>query len=536
MHEIVIVGGGLCGLALADELHRAGREFALYEARPRLGGRIDSVWNGQAGIRVDLGPSWYWPNRQPAISGLVAELGLQSFDQHDTGEILHMKDTEKGPETEAMAVHEGTRRVEGGMASLVDALSARLPEDRIHPDHELTNVKDRGDYVQLLFLHDGQLVKVIAKTVILAVPPRLLEEHVLFEPPLPEDIGQAMREAATWMADIAKVVMGYDRPFWRENGQAGNAFVSHGQATLGEIFDACDAAGAKAALGGFVALAPEDRERFSTGLPMLLANQMAQIFGPEAEQGEQLYRNWAAERFTCAARDRTDPARNDHAGISNPLLRRPLWDAKLLLSGTETAARDCGYLEGALQAAAYAAEQIGAVPAEESTDALSGNAALLAQFEAWVRGQGGPAFDSYRTNLNARLSEQNRDQLTQMAVLETVEATLDSALVLLGELEFDMKGVPVESGRSALIPEIQAPFRDFLQTLMDDVIAFNRTSCALSNFPYEHNLPDEYKQTILRDVAAAWREFSLAANGLLLSSAEAQTLDHAGSQTVGKIS
>jgi monoamine oxidase len=68
-----------------------------------------------------------------------------------------------------------------------------------------------------------------------------------------------------------------------------------------------------------------------------------------------------------------------------------------------------------------------------------------------------------------------------------------------------------------LTPDIQEPFRDFLRSLLDDVIAFNRTSCALSNFPDEHKLSNEYVQTILRDLAAAWREFSLTANRILLA-------------------
>ena len=56
-----------------------------------------------------------------------------------------------------------------------------------------------------------------------------------------------------------------------------------------------------------------------------------------------------------------------------------------------------------------------------------------------------------------------------------------------------------------------------MQSLLDDVVAFNRTSCALSNFPDEHQLSKEYMQTILRDIAAAWQEFSLSANRLLLA-------------------
>jgi len=41
----------------------------------------------------------------------------------------------------------------------------------------------------------------------------------------------------------------------------------------------------------------------------------------------------------------------------------------------------------------------------------------------------------------------------------------------------------------------------------------------LPNFPDEHLLSAEYEHVILRDIAAAWREFSLNANSLLLAKA-----------------
>ena len=50
-------------------------------------------------------------------------------------------------------------------------------------------------------------------------------------------IMDAMRAAGTWMAAQAKVAVGYDRPIWREAGHSGNAFVTHEQAVIGEIFD-----------------------------------------------------------------------------------------------------------------------------------------------------------------------------------------------------------------------------------------------------------------------------------------------------------
>jgi heterodisulfide reductase subunit A-like polyferredoxin len=38
--DVLIVGGGLAGIYLANQLKNAGRDYVLIEARPRLGGRI----------------------------------------------------------------------------------------------------------------------------------------------------------------------------------------------------------------------------------------------------------------------------------------------------------------------------------------------------------------------------------------------------------------------------------------------------------------------------------------------------------------
>ena len=365
----------------------------------------------------------------------------------------------------------------------------------------------------------------------LAVPPRLLEQQVRFEPDLDEATREAMRSAETWMAAQAKVVIAYDRAFWREAGHSGNAFVTHEQAVVGEIFDACDGDAAKAALGGFLALSPELRASFSAGLPMLMDNQMAQVFGTTLEDGEQHYQDWATEPYTCSALDRTS-ARTEHADVANPMLRRTHWNGKLYLGGSETASRGAGYLEGALEAARRIDLSLKRISAQEEAsashsraagdDAASINAASLARFGAWVAAQGDAAFDGYRHRLNRSLAAQQREQLTQRAILESMEEVFDKALAVLDGLDFDVGAVTVERGRSSLTPGVQQPFGDLMQSVLDDVVAFNRTSCALSNFPDEHHLSREYQQVILRDIAAAWLEFSLAANRLLLAKADAR--------------
>ena len=73
--EIAIVGAGLCGLALARTLHARGQSCLLFEARSRLGGRILGA-RSAGGMALDLGPTWFWPEFEPHMVGLVAELGL----------------------------------------------------------------------------------------------------------------------------------------------------------------------------------------------------------------------------------------------------------------------------------------------------------------------------------------------------------------------------------------------------------------------------------------------------------------------------
>ncbi|MBG6108615.1 phytoene desaturase family protein [Frigoribacterium sp. CG_9.8] len=57
MSSIIVIGGGIAGLASAALLAKDGHEVTLLEGRPDVGGRAGS-WE-RDGFRFDLGPSWY---------------------------------------------------------------------------------------------------------------------------------------------------------------------------------------------------------------------------------------------------------------------------------------------------------------------------------------------------------------------------------------------------------------------------------------------------------------------------------------------
>src|SRR5260370_7532382 len=128
MLDTAIVGGGVCGVALARNLFRQGRAVALFEARERLGGRILSVAQAASGRVIDLGPTWFWPDTQPLMTSLVAELGLASISQHDDGSSLHLSDPDKAPERiDGRNLHEGARPLPAAIPHLIDVMPHELP-------------------------------------------------------------------------------------------------------------------------------------------------------------------------------------------------------------------------------------------------------------------------------------------------------------------------------------------------------------------------------------------------------------------------
>jgi len=533
MLDVAIVGAGLSGLSLARRLHRRGRDFAVFEARNRLGGRILTAPAGVGG-GLDLGAGWFWPQSQPLVTALIRELGLADYPQHDVGVVLHLREADKSAERIAdKQLYDGARRLKGGAQGLIARLAADLPGEAIFLRHALASLKDCGDHIRLGFLVDEQSLEISARRVVLTLPPRLLRETVDVEPPLDEATDRALLGAETWMAAQAKVAIEFKEPFWRADRFSGSAYVTHEQAILGEIFDACDPGARVFALGGFLALGPELREQFSAGLPMLLKSQIGALFGREVACGEIHYQDWAAETLTCSAADRAGQEADASGDSARPLLRQSLWDRKLYLGGSETAARNAGYMEGAMDAARRVDRALATLEAKRrlsdpsATDPFQNlplNEASVARFAAWVDAQADAVFDDYRRRLNKGLAHQDRPNLTQVALIGAMEALFEQALLKIEALALDMTSVAVDRGKTALTPEIQQPFGELMQTILDDVAAYNRTSCALSNFPGEHRLSKDYTQAILRDIAAVWRAFSLSANRVLLNKKDAKEM------------
>lgn len=358
---VLIIGGGLSGLVTARELSKRGIDFQLVEARARFGGRIlsaeSTTLSHQQGHAVDLGPAWFWPGQQHVIN-MIDELNLANsvFQQPSAGQSVVEYQNGKVEKGVGFASMAGAYRLNGGIDALIQALLAYLPSNNLFKNAIASQLTLTEDGVSSSVLIDGEHQTIHSQHVVLALPPRLVDQSLVFDPVLTGIEREQLKSIPTWMAGQAKLVAVYKQPFWRQEGLSGDGFSQRGP--LAEIHDASPQEDDFYALFGFVGVSATDRDGHSDELKKAAVDQLVRMFGDMARDTVAVYyQDWALEPFTCTAADKLP-----QTSLASPAqLTASEWGKRVIWSGSETADRHShsnGYLEGAVESGQRASRLI----------------------------------------------------------------------------------------------------------------------------------------------------------------------------------
>jgi monoamine oxidase len=348
--DVIIIGGGLSGLAVADKLTRNERDWILLEARDRLGGRILSLPTAETVRRFDLGPAWLWPHNERMLA-TCERLGIRLFEQHAEGNLIFQDASGMVRRDLAFSTMAGALRIEGGIALLIERLAEMLPQERLRVMHRVVRLSRQGDSIEVEAMASGVPARFSANSVVLALPPRIVAKTIVFAPELPKDAAAALSSVPTWMASHAKAIAVYDEPFWRSQGFSGDAISHHGP--MLEIHDASPCDGAVGALFGFIGTPVRERSGSEDEMRASVIAQLVELFGREAATPKMyFYTDWASEPETATTADYQ--LLSHHPTYGMPPSLSGLWDGCLVIAGTEVGEENGGFLEGALEAASAA--------------------------------------------------------------------------------------------------------------------------------------------------------------------------------------
>ncbi|HFC11467.1 MAG TPA: FAD-binding protein, partial [Anaerolineae bacterium] len=288
-HDCIIIGAGLSGLLTAVRLQQAGIKSLILEARERVGGRILTIRTTEGDF--DLGPAWWWAHHTN-VQRLMRELAVQGFEQFEQGIAVYDSAENQPPQYFRPQPMSPSYRFVGGVAVLIDKLVAQLPPQTIRLNtivHKL--VQDKA-FIRV----ETNDTPVFAQHVVCTLPPKLIADSLTFEPPLPTDVVNAMRETTTWMGQAMKVTLAYKSAFWRARGLSGLTMSHVGP--VAQFHDHGSADHKTAALFGWIGDQHECRGWHSAERRSAIIQQAVRLFGTKAAHPTHYAEcNWADQPF-----------------------------------------------------------------------------------------------------------------------------------------------------------------------------------------------------------------------------------------------
>jgi monoamine oxidase len=255
--DVLIIGGGLSGLYVSQELQRQHVDWSLLEARPILGGRLV---NDTHFHQIDMGGAWLWPRHQPHVRQFLADNKnfIQTFQQQDDRSATRVKggavqlihalvknsvvgeDINNHNSSSSSRIYLNTPvkhcRLEHAPNNNYDGVPTTSTPPTAVNSYTTAQRKAPPAVVIVVETTDGRIFH--AAQVVVAVPPKLVAKHITFHPPLSSSKQVAMAAAsATWMAGVTKVSLVYPRVFWGTDQSNFNLSLQSGGGPAFQVYD-----------------------------------------------------------------------------------------------------------------------------------------------------------------------------------------------------------------------------------------------------------------------------------------------------------
>ncbi|MFD0798598.1 flavin monoamine oxidase family protein [Maribacter chungangensis] len=342
---ILILGAGLSGLLTGYRLKKAGIPFRILEARDRIGGRIDTVYETKQ-APVEMGATWFTKQHKHLIE-LLKELELAHFEQYIDNRVFYQTSARAPTQLVEIPGQVPSYRISGGTSRLIHTLYDKLDTDEILLNQSATKITTLKDTV---VVHANEVFE--AAAVVLSMPPKLWAKRIDFEPGLPYELRSVAGQTHTWMEDSIKIGLTYTHPFWKDQRIPATLFSTIGPVT--ELYDHCNHQKTKFALCGFINTSFKSqtfKERKASVL-----TQLKNVFGVKALDYETYQECvWSTELNTF---ETSDTFLYPHQNNGNPIFDSVLFDDKIYISSSESSRAFPGYMEGAVYAGNLTAEKI----------------------------------------------------------------------------------------------------------------------------------------------------------------------------------
>ena len=324
----------------------------------KLAAQIDPAapWKHPQAEKLDRETAESWLRRHmlsSAARGLmdVASRAIFAAETHEYSALHLLTYTRHGGSFDELAeTIEGAQaiKVKGGMFQLAQRMAEALDADTVQLNAPVVAVEQSEQSVQVH--HAGGVTE--ARRAVIAMSPALVG-RIGFYPDLPASRMQLHQRVP--MGTTLKLLVAYEKPFWREQGLSGD--VVSPQGPFSPLMDACVPGRPEGLLVGFIAgaqarplLTLKQEERRAIAVKCLV-----RYFGERAAHPiAYTDQDWSSDPW----------AQGGYGGIFppgtwtqyGPALREPC--GRLHWAGTESARIWMGYIDGAIESGQRAAAEI----------------------------------------------------------------------------------------------------------------------------------------------------------------------------------